>query len=177
MDVLGVVEGTTSWGELVKRSQITRTARFLDLTVNGVPLRDQVGTEVVPPDNCTPLRSEWLLSEGLAWLDQLADPHRDGQSDGRVALFVCGLCGDPDDGVMSVEITRADAVVHWRKFGWENWEPGVELVDGAPEFSFAAEAYDEVLQALRVRVIERSVEIPVSGHLWWKTERRVVIDV
>jgi hypothetical protein len=39
---------------------------------------------------------------------------------GRVALYVCALCGDPYCGALTVRIEKTDDGILWHDFGWED---------------------------------------------------------
>ncbi|WOQ15997.1 hypothetical protein [Raineyella sp. W15-4] len=120
------------------------------------------------------------MSEGLAWLDRLADPRGGALAPGRVGLFVCQVCGDVDCGVLSVALERSQGVVRWSRFGWEGQGDGIQLVDGAAgakTFEFSEAAYDTLLRSLRTRVTASAREIPAAGHLWWKVDPELVMDL
>lgn len=163
MDVLNVVDATVEVAD-------DPCCSFLDLTVNSEPLRDQLGKDVVL-DGCTPLRAGWPLRWGLEWLDLLLDSSGGELPDRRVALFVCKECGDLGCGALSVDIERVDSSVRWREFGWEDSTDERFESTGEPrEFTFEAKAYDRMLQAIHERVLASRLEVPASGHLWWRKE-------
>lgn len=174
-----MVERVTSCGVGVGRRATVERARFLDVVVNGILMRDQLRIAEMDA-GCTPLRSAWPLALGLAWLDQLADPRAGGLASGRVAIFVCQVCADVDCGVLSVSIERSGGVVRWNRFGWEGPGEGARPVDGPAGtmmFEFEEAAYDALLEAVRTRVAAGAQEIPAGGHLWWKIDRHTVMHV
>lgn len=66
MDLLGVVDGTTTTTLLTGNRVETSEHRFLDWTLNGkLPNHARLGE---PPSDCTCMVSGWDLDAGLAWL-------------------------------------------------------------------------------------------------------------
>ena len=93
MDLLGVVDGTTTTTLLTGNRVETSEHRFLDWTLNGKLLRTMLGWEN-PPSDCTCMVSGWDLDAGLAWLESLRFEGAGGFPDGRAAVLVCPECGD-----------------------------------------------------------------------------------
>lgn len=114
VDELGMVERVTSWGVAAGRHSTIERVDFLDPVVNGILLRNQLRIDGMDA-GCTPLRSGWPLREGLAWLDQLADPSGAGRATGRVAIL-CQVCGDVDCGLLSATVERSAGVVRWSRW-------------------------------------------------------------
>lgn len=122
---------------------------FLDLTVNSVPLREQLGCGSVL-EECTPLSSGWNGAVTLAWLDQLSDCRGSEFTDQRVALLFCTVCGGVDCGAVSVRMERTGEWVWWGEFGWQNdYEAGYEPFAPGLNFTFNATEYDELVLSLR----------------------------
>jgi len=176
MDVLGLVRARTTVKAWAGGSATTEPFTFLDLTVNGVPLRAQLGSEE-PIAECTPLTSAWDLGRTRAWLDALADPRHTELMDQRVGLLYCPQCGDVDCGVLSVRTRSEDGKVHWSQFGWENtYETGYVPLAQGREFVFHASSYDALIASLRRRSADEAVLVPASGHLWWRKPAITVVN-
>ena len=177
MDLLGVVDGTTTTTLLTGNRAEISEHRFLDWTLNGRLLRTMLGWEN-PPSDCTCMVSGWDLEAGLAWLESLRFTRSGGFPDGRAAVFVCPECGDLECGALSVDVTRESSTVRWADFGWQvPRENGFQPLDVPLGFEFAAVDYDELLTSLAERLVASAVTIPASGQFWRKTEQQVVIQV
>lgn len=128
MNTLGVTPALTRWNE--------GESRFLDWTIDGVPLR-----ELVPMQEQTPLFLDDAKWRGTAieTLSRLLGRLPGDFADGRVALLMCPLCGDLGCGGYSVEVVFGDGWVDWRAFGWQcDYEP----FEPEQEFSFAGARFD-----------------------------------
>ena len=110
MDLLGVVDGTTTTTLLTGNRAETSEHRFLDWTLNGKLLRTMLGWEN-PPSDCTCMVSGWDLEAGLEWLESLRFEGAGGLPDGRAAVLVCQECGDLECGALSVEVNRTPTTV------------------------------------------------------------------
>ncbi|MGI9424238.1 MAG: hypothetical protein ACR2PA_13685 [Hyphomicrobiaceae bacterium] len=68
---------------------------------------------------------------------------------GRVALYICPVCGDPGCGVVSVKITRDDVSFTWNDFGWEpdyiDEEQAFRPYEKLGPFRFDAQEYRHAL--------------------------------
>lgn len=132
MDVLGIgrVESDLYW------------------TVNGAPLRRQLGSQI---DEVEPIRSRWLRDTAVAYLDQLSAPRSGEFSFGHAELLVCGECGDLECGAITVAVDFEDTTVTWSDFRWQQpngWADGVP-VDPPITFTFDRYAYLQTMAALR----------------------------
>lgn len=177
MDLLGVVDGTTTTTLLTGNRADTSENRFLDWTLNGKLLRTMLGWEN-PPSDCTCMVSGWDLDAGLAWLESLRLEGAGDFPDGRAAVLVCQECGDLECGALSVDVTRESTTVRWSDFGWQvPREAGFQPLDVPLRFEFEAVDYDGLLTSLARRLVASAVTIPASGRFWRKTEEQVVIRV
>ena len=73
---------------------------------------------------------------------------------GRTALYVCALCGDPDETAVTADVTLLDARVVWSRIGLEAPDADgrgsvLRLFAGPFGFAFDAQAYHRVIEARR----------------------------
>jgi hypothetical protein len=123
---------------------------FLDLVVDGrslVPELGRRGYELV-----TPL---WTGAAGRqCWpeeVDRLTGRRPGPGRDGRVALFVCGECGDLGCGAVTVRLTCSDSEVSWADWGFETGRDGEFHRDGLqdlPTYVFDGSAYEATFAAV-----------------------------
>jgi len=110
---------------------------FLDLVVDGRSIREMVdgGTGHV-----TKLCRPWLHAVPESVDRLLGRLGTDGLPENRVALLVCGMCGDLGCGAVTAQLNLSQDQVSWSNFLWEggvgDWEGGVgdpASIDLAPE--------------------------------------------
>src|SRR5262245_21851009 len=94
-----------------------RRGKRLDFVVSGRSLYKELrrrGYDVVPRlgSNLVPVDS---TTRRLLLLEKAGD-----MASGRVALYVCPLCGDLGCGAVSVRITRENTDIVWSEFEWES---------------------------------------------------------
>jgi hypothetical protein len=90
-------------------------SHYLDLVVDETPVRDRAADTT---DLVTVLNRAWLpgVAEAVEVL-QGHRPHPDLGPD-RVALLVCGVCGDLDCGALTVRLDVTDSEVRWSDWSW-----------------------------------------------------------
>lgn len=103
---------------------------FREIQLRGYDLFPRLGSDSVPIDIAT---REHLLLEAVS-----------DTPSGRVALYICPLCGDYGCGVVSVKINRDGSDFVWGDFVWENQDTVMELEKLGP-FRFSEENYRSAL--------------------------------
>jgi hypothetical protein len=117
---------------------------FLDFVVDEESLLERLKAS---GNLVTPLNRTWLSSVSDA-LDELRGRRPSpGLADGRVALLVCGGCGDLACGAITASLGVSDEWVTWTDFQWENGIDPPSTTDLTTELGFAFErrAYDTAL--------------------------------
>lgn len=142
-----VVTGVLHDGNITRYPE----SHFLDVVINGRSLRSVVRTP--EPDLVTELNRPWLPSVPDAANRLLGRRPSEDLAAGRVALLVCGSCGDLGCGQLTAALDVGDAQVSWSDFLWEDgiFEPrSVEHLDERLTFDRAryeaafADAYERV---------------------------------
>lgn len=90
-------------------------SHFLDLVIDGTPLRDRVADST---DMVTVLNRAWL--PGVAEAVEVLQGHRSHPELGpnRVELLVCGVCGDLDCGALTARLDVTLDQVEWSDWRW-----------------------------------------------------------
>lgn len=157
----------TKWrGFLGLRPQFVQRPplRYLDWTIDGVPLRDRLAfsngtectditfmTEGSEGDPCILESLRALLLENDSGLDPWVQ-----FTDGRAGIYFCPQCGDLLCGAVSAEVRYTDTTVEWRDVAYQG---GVITEDGmteginteeVPAFSltFDRTQYEDTVRAL-----------------------------
>jgi hypothetical protein len=127
----------------IRWTQSKRRGKCLDFFVSGRSLLKEIerrGHDLVPR-----LGSELLPIDSKTRNLLLLESTGDTPS-GRVALYVCPLCGDYGCGVISVKVTREGTDILWREFGRENdWDNEFFPIEKLGPFSFSEEKYRHTL--------------------------------
>jgi hypothetical protein len=132
-------------------------SHFLDLVVDGTSVRDRVADST---DLVTVLNRAWLPSaaEAIEVLQGL-QPHPQLDPD-RVALLVCGVCGDLDCGALTVRLDVTASEVRWSDWRWmdHQGERDAELPSGEriEPLVFDGPAYQACLE----ESVDRLVDMP-----------------
>ena len=114
---------------------------FLDLVVDGVPMRVRSRAAGYGDNFVTALSAAWLPPSVATGLSAL----RDGTPQGELAdVLICSYCGDRDCGALLVEVRVLDDTVTWSNWTWTNWED-TEPASGLDNFEFSRADYDHVL--------------------------------
>ncbi len=142
-----VVTGVLHDGNITRYPE----SHSLDVVINGRSLRSVVRTP--GPGLVTELNRPWLPSVPDAVNGLLGRRPSEDLAAGRVALLVCGSCGDLGCGQLTAALDVGDAQVSWSDFLWEDgiFEPrSVEHLDERLTFDRAryeaafADAYERV---------------------------------
>ncbi len=150
-----VLQRTHFDGNLIRHPQ----EFFLDFVVDGESLMESLeaaGTLV------TPLHRAWLPTVPDA-LDELRGRRPSpGLADHRVALLVCGECGDLACGAITVSLSMSAEWVTWTDFLWEDGcrPPSATTLAAAQGFVFERAAYDTTLSEAYHRVAALPYEEP-----------------
>ncbi len=133
-------------GNLVR----TPEQHFLDLVVDGRALRDRFDSANV----ITPLHrstaTDLLPGDVDMFLGRAQVPELD---DGRIAVFVCLICGDIGCWGVSAGLTVAAGTVTWSAFRWENGTVGIVPVAELPApIVFDRAAYESAFSGAAERV-------------------------
>jgi hypothetical protein len=134
-----------------------RSYRYLDLIIDGVPLRHRFGTGDVSPFTHVeddPLHLYVHDGQDLA-IDRFLGVEPPDLPGGRTSLYTCGECGDLECGAWSVIIEHAGDTVVWCDIGRQKddhvrlWRDSEGCL---PPYTFDAAAYRAFFEALRPRV-------------------------
>ena len=126
-----------------------RGVDFDDFAVDGVPLQTLTGGDATRLEAAHP---EGAV-DGLRKLIGLQDPDF---PDGRIALYVCGECGDYGCGASTARVTFGPDEVVWDQFGWQtDYDPVVvpSDVNADKVFRFARPEYERTLGEALARFI------------------------
>ena len=124
-----------------------RRGKRLDFVVSGRSLYKELrrrGYDVVPRlgSNLVPVDS---TTRRLLLLEKAGD-----MASGRVALYVCPLCGDLGCGAVSVRITRENTDIVWSEFEWESdCEDHFLAIENLGPFRFRGTEYRHAIQTFQ----------------------------
>lgn len=125
-------------------------SHYLDFVVDGQRLGDLVGRSA---DMTTSLNRAWLSSVEASVQELLGQRAEEGLDPGRVALFVCGECGDLGCGAVTALLQMSEDRVTWSGFAWENGFEPLDLIKNAPDaVTFRAADYQRTLAGAYQRV-------------------------
>ena len=144
---------------------------FLDLVIDGVPMRARSAAEGYGDDFVTSLCAAWhppSMATGLAAL-------RDGTNQGEFAdVLICSYCGDRDCGALLVEVRVLDETVTWSNWTWTNWEV-IEPASGIADFQFSRADYHHVLDGAMALLAEQPYDEAATqqrlGRRLWRRRR------
>ena len=132
-------------------------SHFLDFVVDGESLAARVAPwiDFVSINLVTPLNRAWLPAVPDAVEVLLGRRPAAGLTAGRVALLVCGECGDLGCGAITASLGLNAGSVSWHDFRWErdNAEPP-EVLDGLGPIAFRRDDYKSTLRAAHQRIAE-----------------------
>jgi hypothetical protein len=134
---------------------ITRhpATHFLDLVVDGRSIREMVDEGL---GQVTELCRPWL--HAVPWSVQrlLGRLGTDLLPENRVALLVCGVCGDLGCGAVTARLTLSKDQVSWSEFLWDGGEGDATSIDVAREgdgrIVFNRADYEAILTSAYERV-------------------------
>jgi hypothetical protein len=125
-------------------------SHYLEFVIDG-----QLLTERLPLARglITPLNRAWLPMVHGAIEELLGRRPTDGLGPGRVALFVCGECGDLACGAVTATLTVEDDTVTWSDFAWDNGYEPTDPMENAPDpIAFARVDYTDLFAGAEERV-------------------------
>lgn len=140
------------------RSADPWTLRFLDWTVDGVPLRDSLTfpngrrcddvtfmTEAYRGDRFVTESLRALLLENESGFDPWVQ-----FTDGRAGLLFCPQCGDLACGAVSTDVRFTDSAVEWRDVAYQDGVTEEVRATEVPAFTlrFDREQYEATVRAL-----------------------------
>lgn len=105
-------------------------SHYLDFVVDGRSLRDIANAG---PDVVTLLNRAWLPTVADSIEELLGVRLVEGLAQGRIALLVCGACGDVPCGAVTASLRFDVETVTWSDFGWENGDGTADPISEAPE--------------------------------------------
>jgi hypothetical protein len=124
---------------------------FLDLVLDGVPLRSHVGAP--GSDMVTELNRPWLPEVTAAVERLLGQRPSEDLPAGRVPLLVCQVDGDLGCGQLTAALDLGPAEVSWSAFLWEDDYSDPRPVEGlADSFTFERTTYEDAFRDAYERV-------------------------
>lgn len=125
-------------------------SHYLDFVIDGRSLTEQIACA---RGLATTLNRAWLATVNDAVGELRGTRSTDGLSPGRVALYVCGDCGDLGCGAVTAKLHVGADTVSWAEFAWENgYEPSDPIKDSPTVIHFSAPNYADVLATADERV-------------------------
>lgn len=103
---------------------------FLDFVVDGRSIREMVDGG---PGHVTELCRPWLHAVPESVDRLLGRLGTDGLPENRVALLVCGVCGDLGCGAVTARLNLSQDQVSWSEFLWEGGVGDPTSIDVAHE--------------------------------------------
>lgn len=125
-------------------------SHYLDYAIDG-----QILTERLPVARgmVTPLNRAWLPTVNGAIEELLGRRRTEGLNPGRVALFVCGECGNLGCGAVTANLVVEDDRVSWSHFAWDNGYEPTDPIENAPDsIAFARADYTDVFAGAEERI-------------------------
>jgi len=120
--------------------------RYLELSIDGAPLKELFARDCVTPFGWGTIPSQMAALDALLMLVPGELPG------GRVSLHVCHVCGDAGCGAVAALVEQRSGLVVWRDFGVD--DPNFGQVDrrgfeDLGPFYFEANAYRRALEEVR----------------------------
>jgi len=126
---------------------------FLDFVFDGRSLREMVDGG---PDQVTELCRPRLHAVGESVARLLGRLGTEGLSENRVALLVCGVCGDLGCGAVTARLNVSQDQVSWSEFRWESGVGGPTAIDVKDQIDgrivFSRAAYEAMLKSAYERI-------------------------
>jgi hypothetical protein len=125
-------------------------SHYLDWVVDGQSLHERI-----------PLARGLTTALNRAWLptvvDAIEELHARRQAEGlgpdRIALYVCGECGDLGCGAVTATLTAASDTITWSDFAWDNGHEATDPIADAPAIlTFTAKTYADAFKDAEARV-------------------------
>ena len=130
-------------GAVVGSRRVDQGVPFLDLVVDGVPLRKMVQEVGFGDDFATLLSPRWYRAAVQTAIGRFLNGH--GEPGEHVDMLVCSVCADRDCGAVLADVTLTDEAVSWSNWRWANWDSEAERRLALPTMRFQRSAYEEVL--------------------------------
>ncbi|WP_156911150.1 MULTISPECIES: hypothetical protein [unclassified Arthrobacter] len=153
LNVLSVVLADVEYEGLAVPSQ------FMDFAIDGRLLREtlRVGTDLAAIEQETTLLRADFPHAAVEQIDRLTLASTGEFKDGRVALFLCPVCGDVACGTVSARISTEAHTVTWEDFGWQDGytkEPPQPWLFERQRFTFDKTAYLTLMKQLSEQFTE-----------------------
>ena len=154
--------GSFTEGRLFGKKLRVVEVPFEDWTLDGELLRDVIRAAVAehiaaPAGEITPLSDRWHAAVPIEALERLLVGRPGDFDDGRIALYLCQVDGDPGCATVSAHVVIGDDTVEWRNLGWQvNYEPGIAGADPPLSIRFPRSNYEAVLHDALTRWRDRS---------------------
>lgn len=127
-------------------------SHYLDFVVDGRSLTEQIA---LARGLVTPINRAWLPTVKDAIAELQGTRPADGLTPGRIALYVCGDCGDLGCGAVTATLNVDTCKISWTDFAWDNgYEPTDPIKDSPSAVHFTAENYAAVLATAEGRVAD-----------------------
>jgi hypothetical protein len=125
-------------------------SHFLDFVVDGEAWSARLKSS---GDLVTPLNRAWLPSVPAAVEELLGRRRPADLAEGRLALLVCGECGDLGCGAVTASLQLRPDSVSWTDFRWENTYSEPSPAVNAPEtVMFRRDDYEATLRGAYQRI-------------------------
>ena len=130
-------------GAVVGSKNVDQVVPFLDLVVDGVPLRKLVQEAGFGEDYVTMLSPRWHRPAVETAIQFLL--RGNGETGEPVDMLVCPVCADRDCGAVLADVALTADAASWSNWRWTNWEPDGERPLVLPVMQFQRAAYEQVL--------------------------------
>lgn len=111
-------------GAIVGSKNVDQVVPFLDLVLDGVPLRKPVQEAGFGDDFVTLLSPRWHRPAVETAIQRFLNGN--GEAGEPVDMLVCQICADRDCGAVQADVTFTDEEVNWSNWRWTNWDPDGE---------------------------------------------------
>lgn len=127
-------------------------SHYLDFVIDGQSLATRLR---IARGLATLMNRAWLPAVSGAIDELLGKRPTDGLDPGRVALYVCGDCGDLGCGAVTATLLVDNDRVTWSDFAWDNGYEPTDSIDHAPDsIAFATADYADIFSDAKQRVAE-----------------------
>ena len=127
-------------------------SHYLDFVVDGRALGDVANAG---PDVVTLLNRAWLPTVADSIKELLGERPVEGLTQGRIALLVCGVCGDLACAAVTASLRFDAESVTWSDFAWENGYEAADPISETPEsLTFNRHQYQAAFEDAFDRVAE-----------------------
>lgn len=119
--------------------------RFLDFTIDGVPLSTLFDADFISPFGWFPPNEQTEIVDRLLGKLPPDLPHH------RTSLYICPECGDLGCGAVTVSVQREAGIIIWKDFGFQNSYDDMLHTKGFESigpFTFDRRQYFELFQRI-----------------------------